>query len=150
MREVGKREVGGPMCLLCYPTISKWSPYKSLPLTSKVDCNFFSNLLISLSGGGVRPLFLPSDGSSSTEAVVGFVSHHHHTTSSGGRGLVTCAVVHIDAPQCNAVWMCSPLPVLGSLVISSPASCAKPTCSPGESTTDLVDGSLVSQSKSMF
>ena len=34
------------MCLLCYPTIRQVEPYKSLPLTSKVD--FFFGLLISL------------------------------------------------------------------------------------------------------
>ena len=80
MREVGKREVGGPMCLLCYPTISQVEPYKSLPLTSKVD--FFFNLLISLCLEEEE--FLPSDGSRSTEAVVGFVSHHPGGSSSGG------------------------------------------------------------------
>ena len=115
------------MCLLCYPTISQVEPYKSLPLTSKVD--FFFNLLISLCLEEEE--FLPSDGSRSTEAVVGFVSHHPSGSSSGG-GRNLCSIFMLRGTM--ARWMCSPLPVLGSLVISSPASCAKPTCSPGEST----------------
>ena len=86
MGEVGKRGVGGAMCLLCYPTIRQVEPLQVAATDIKGFSSNFSSLCLEEEEG-----FLPSDGSGSTEAVVGFVSHHRGS-STGGRGLVTCVV----------------------------------------------------------
>ena len=71
-------------------------------------------------------MFLPSDGSSSTEAVVGFVSHTTvaprwwWTGNLCSRFMLLLARWLYGRLDLLQRW---PLPVLGSLVISSPASC---------------------------
>ena len=109
MGEVGKRGVGGPMCLLCYPTIRQVEPLQVAATDIKAFSSTFSSLCLEEEEEEEEG-FLPSDGSRSTEAVVGFVSHHpasskhhrssttllvivyHPASSTSGCPLVTCVV----------------------------------------------------------
>ena len=133
MREVEKREVGGQCASYAIP------PSATGALTSHTgtDIKGWLQLFLPPPHLFVRPLavFLPSDGSSSTEAVVGFVSHTTvaprwwWTGNLCSRFMLLLARWLYGRLDLLQRW---PLPVLGSLVISSPASClAKPTtCSP--------------------